>query len=1015
MPQTRASTRKTQTRLAFTPLPSSSPAAAKYPSQIQDRVAAVRYSDPSTPSKRRRLTDYFGGGAANGPIRTPNSESPGRGVKFAFMVPSPSPSARLKEAGGHSPELKLPPTPVASSQAEQGRSIQDPEVQSTSSDSDVDTGTPRQITTNPFATRKHKYVKDVGTKIKSSDKKAISQARSALAQGTMNIRSSSESDEMPILSGRKRNGAAAAIHVSSGDESEVHQIETDSTRRSTKRVDVVNGSPHPQRQIIPTKSPKNSIRQSVRRHTRSSGKAEQTMSPTKRRTRLITALEQHSRAAPVILDGNSNAGVDGVPLPSEVRTKAVQTSAKAVVIASEDSEEDLVLPPEKKRGRNHPNVDSPTHATKDNLKQQQDDLEEDLENLRETEVRNSRTRSRGTKAKRTAAQKQLELLKRRRAGEKIAELSDSEADLAPRRGIYDSDSEIGNVSEGHDNISEEDDDSDREYVRQSLRAGPDEYDEDFVDDDEDDILGAPHGLEEIPLEFTRHAHKKPRQHFKDAVEWMVHNKLNPAFPRNDPVYKNAFFKLDDVVKGYSSSKFVSATWSSQFSKALKARPVFEEIRVPTMFDHKCDACNRSGHPAKYQITFSGKAYHHESLEDVSDDEDEDEDEDDAKSHNSRGLSIPGADIQYFVGRFCRANAQTAHALTHWRYHLNQWVLDWLNNAGHTEPAKIVEREKWSVKKRGVFANEVVDGMEENGEINALYRDFKTNLETARDSKPNSLAKASPSPTKKQARNKQVTSRFELTIATIANMGRQFFVGGNFKMNGTIDSITKIVEHLNNAKLDPNTEVVIAPPALYLLLTREHLRKGIEVAAQNVFDKPNGAFTGEISAEQLKDSGIGWTLTGHSERRVILGEDDSFVARKTKTALEGGLGVILCVGETLEQREGNKTIAVVTSQLKAVAEQTKDWSKVVIAYEPVWAIGTGKVASTEQAQEVHAEIRKWLTASVSKEASDATRIIYGGSVSDKNCKDLATQSDIDGFLVGGASLKPAFVDIINSRL
>lgn len=108
------------------------------------------------------------------------------------------------------------------------------------------------------------------------------------------------------------------------------------------------------------------------------------MSPTKRRTRLITALEQHSRAAPVILDGNSNAGVDGVPLPSEVRTKAVQTSAKAVVIASEDSEEDLVLPPEKKRGRNHPNVDSPTHATKDNLKQQQDDLEEDLENLRET-------------------------------------------------------------------------------------------------------------------------------------------------------------------------------------------------------------------------------------------------------------------------------------------------------------------------------------------------------------------------------------------------------------------------------------------------------------------------------------------------------------------------------------------------------------------------------------------------------------------------------------------------------
>ncbi|KAL8763213.1 MAG: hypothetical protein Q9184_000930 [Pyrenodesmia sp. 2 TL-2023] len=228
------------------------------------------------------------------------------------------------------------------------------------------------------------------------------------------------------------------------------------------------------------------------------------------------------------------------------------------------------------------------------------------------------------------------------------------------------------------------------------------------------------------------------------------------------------------------------------------------------------------------------------------------------------------------------------------------------------------------------------------------------------------------------------------------------------------------------------EVVIAPPALYLLLAREHLRDGIEVAAQNVFDKPNGAFTGEISAEQLKDSGIRWVLTGHSERRVIMGEQDVFIASKTQAALDGGLSVILCVGETLEvnelpvgddsgcrlksiqQREGNKTIDVVTAQLKAVADRTKDWSKVVIAYEPVWAIGTGKVATTEQAQEVHAEIRKWLSSTISKDASDNTRIIYGGSVNEKNCKDLAQQSDIDGFLVGGASLKPAFVDIINAR-
>ena len=212
-----------------------------------------------------------------------------------------------------------------------------------------------------------------------------------------------------------------------------------------------------------------------------------------------------------------------------------------------------------------------------------------------------------------------------------------------------------------------------------------------------------------------------------------------------------------------------------------------------------------------------------------------------------------------------------------------------------------------------------------------------------------------------------------------------------------------------------SEVVIAPPALYLLLTREHLKPGIEVAAQNVFDKPNGAFTGEISVDQLKDSNITWTLLGHSERRVILQEDDAFVASKTKAALDGGIGVILCCGESLEQREANKTIEVVTAQLKAVKDKVVDWSKIVIAYEPIWAIGTGKVATTAQAQEVHAAIRAWLKKEVSEKVAVETRIIYGGSVNEKNCKDLSKQEDIDGFLVGGASLKPAFVDIINSHL
>ncbi|RMD41969.1 hypothetical protein DV735_g3149, partial [Chaetothyriales sp. CBS 134920] len=249
------------------------------------------------------------------------------------------------------------------------------------------------------------------------------------------------------------------------------------------------------------------------------------------------------------------------------------------------------------------------------------------------------------------------------------------------------------------------------------------------------------------------------------------------------------------------------------------------------------------------------------------------------------------------------------------------------------------------------------------------------------------------------------------------MGRKFFVGGNFKMNGTVQSIKDIVQNLSSAKLDPNTEVVIAPPALYLLLTREHASPNIGVAAQNVYDKGNGAFTGEISVAQLKDSNITWAILGHSERRTLLREDDGFVASKTKAALDGGLGVILCIGESLEEREKNVTVDVVTRQLKAVNDVigADGWKNVVIAYEPIWAIGTGKVATTEQAQEVHAAIRKWLAESVSKEVAENTRIIYGGSVTDKNSRDLATQPDVDGFLVGGASLKPAFVDIVNSNI
>lgn len=247
------------------------------------------------------------------------------------------------------------------------------------------------------------------------------------------------------------------------------------------------------------------------------------------------------------------------------------------------------------------------------------------------------------------------------------------------------------------------------------------------------------------------------------------------------------------------------------------------------------------------------------------------------------------------------------------------------------------------------------------------------------------------------------------------MGRKFFVGGNWKCNGTTEEVKKIVTMLNDAKVPSQdvVEVVVSPPFVFLGLVKSLLRSDFHVAAQNCWVKKGGAFTGEISAEMLVNLDIPWVIIGHSERRALLGESNEFVGDKVAYALSQGLKVIACIGETLEQRESGATMQVVAAQTKAIAEKVKDWSNVVLAYEPVWAIGTGKVATPEQAQEVHSGLRDWLQTNVSPEVAQATRIIYGGSVNGANCKELGGKPDVDGFLVGGASLKPEFGDIIRA--
>ncbi|OQR89766.1 triosephosphate isomerase/glyceraldehyde-3-phosphate dehydrogenase precursor [Achlya hypogyna] len=243
--------------------------------------------------------------------------------------------------------------------------------------------------------------------------------------------------------------------------------------------------------------------------------------------------------------------------------------------------------------------------------------------------------------------------------------------------------------------------------------------------------------------------------------------------------------------------------------------------------------------------------------------------------------------------------------------------------------------------------------------------------------------------------------------------RKFFVGGNWKCNGSLAQTNALVDSLNTATIPKNVEVVVAPASIHALAVKSKLRGDIGVSGQDTWSQGNGAYTGEVSAEMLKDAGINYAIIGHSERRQK-GESNEEVAKKAGYALSKGVHVIACIGETKTERESNQTMSVVTAQLAAYAKHISDWTNVVIAYEPVWAIGTGLTASPEQAQDVHAGIRAWLKSNVSAAAADSTRVIYGGSVTASNASELSKKADIDGFLVGGASLKPDFLSIINCQ-
>ncbi len=243
--------------------------------------------------------------------------------------------------------------------------------------------------------------------------------------------------------------------------------------------------------------------------------------------------------------------------------------------------------------------------------------------------------------------------------------------------------------------------------------------------------------------------------------------------------------------------------------------------------------------------------------------------------------------------------------------------------------------------------------------------------------------------------------------------RKKLIVANWKMNGTLATITHLLnEIIANTASKVSTECVILPPALYLAAVEKQLMStDIRWGAQNVYPKSAGAYTGEVSATMLSDFNCDYVLVGHSERRTKFNESEKFVADKFHHVKEHGMIPLLCIGESLEQRNSGLTEQVLAQQLVAIVERNKDaFRKCVIAYEPIWAIGTGQSASPEQVQEVHKIIRK-LIAEYSISEADKVSILYGGSVTPANAKSLFAMSEVDGGLIGGASLHAQqFADI-----
>ncbi|KAI9667286.1 MAG: hypothetical protein M1821_000100 [Bathelium mastoideum] len=718
-PSTRASRPKKQARLQFTPLPSSSPQSANYHAQIRDRAAAVTYEGSPSSNKRRRIIDD-----------------------------KRLPASRMDNSSGLA-------TPKHTSQIQEIRSSSDSEPirtsarKSTSKKGDrLEKGTPNRTRAHTAPSPAHHRRPGIGIF-------GSKNGRIDLSDGEENSSSVDESSKQPAKATSRRKGSA----------NKAGQPLMAPGRRLTRSKALARSSDSESENDVhpPTKKPKYTVSHHL-------GEAETSgdeivVNAKSRTSRSIgsSSLRKPRRRADGLDDflvddyGDEDSDVQVVsqkPRSNHAQVISDENEDQKAEDEDEDEDDDVPITPRKRKDSSKCNP----RASHKVIQQEKEDLEEDLEFLQPSDDNkpfpSSRTRrGKPPTPKQSARTRALEVLKERRAGKQTAIADDEDVDDdAEMEKQNDQSVDLGDGCDSENLQGPADHGLSNGVLSSSAMAmfEEDEDDEGFITEDEEDVLGAPSSA--LPIQFSNYSSRKPKELFKFAIEWMVQKKFNPAFQMNDDVYRLTFDKLNDEVKGLVGSKFMSAAWTADFTRAVQARPQIEAYEISSSLMHdRCDACNRSGHPATWQVRFTGKPYHEETLEDVEQEHDDDDDDDDDNDddndsddedetsvvkveRDSKGHPLLSAKQTFRVGKFCMRNARIGHALAHWRYHLNEWVIDYLRDEGYLNPNQIVERDGWNVRRRREFANSVVDGMERMGEIKRLHRDYRTEIDSAREAK-----------------------------------------------------------------------------------------------------------------------------------------------------------------------------------------------------------------------------------------------------------------------------------------